>query len=215
MVGGFAGQGRLGADAGEQVVGKKLREGFGELNVLNAAVTVQVERFEQALVDLSPDSGWCGRVVPVTAARHGQGAFELSGQVSEGRGGGCQFVFGVDLLPGQPRHFSFQHVERHGTCIVCSEQFGALVGECGDAPTCAGLVLFGLDLLGAEFGPHCAADSLDSLRAELKAAVEARDGRFDGVEADDGAAAWPPFGFAAEAQVVVVGAAVAPVAAEH
>lgn len=64
---GFAGQGRLGAEAGEQVVGQQLREGFCQLDVRYFAITVQVERFEQALVDLPPDAGWCCRVVLVAA----------------------------------------------------------------------------------------------------------------------------------------------------
>ncbi|MGH3886605.1 MAG: hypothetical protein ACRDSZ_08540 [Pseudonocardiaceae bacterium] len=40
VVGGLAGQSCLGADVGEQVVGEQLCEGFGELNVLDAAVAV-------------------------------------------------------------------------------------------------------------------------------------------------------------------------------
>lgn len=94
------------------------------------------------------------------------------------------------------------------------EQLGALVGECRNTVTSAGLVLFGLYLLGAEFGLHRATDGLDSGGVELEAAVEAGDGRFYGVEANDSAAALPPLGLAAQ-QVVVVGAAVTAVATEH
>ncbi|MGH3800967.1 MAG: hypothetical protein ACRDTD_12655 [Pseudonocardiaceae bacterium] len=79
------------------------------------------------------------------------------------------------------------------------EQLGSLVGECGDAATSASLVLFGLGPFGPEFGLHCTSDGLDAGRTELKAAVEAGDGVFNGVEADDGAAAWPPLSLAAEA----------------
>ncbi|MGH3870061.1 MAG: hypothetical protein ACRDSR_00865 [Pseudonocardiaceae bacterium] len=39
--------------------------------------------------------------------------------------------------------------------VVGGEQLGALVGECRDATTSGGLVLFGLDLFDAQFGLHC------------------------------------------------------------
>jgi hypothetical protein len=77
FVGWLADEGCLGADVGKQVVGEQLCEGFGQFNVLDAAVTVQVERFEQALVDLPPDAWRCCRVMLVVAACHGQGSFEL------------------------------------------------------------------------------------------------------------------------------------------
>lgn len=123
----------------------------------------------------------------------------MSGQVGEGSGSSCQFVLSVDLLSGQPGHFSFQEIKRHGAGVVGGEQLGALVGERRDATASAGLVLFGLSLFGAEFDLYCLADGSNAGGTELEATVEAGDGRFDGVKADDGAAAGPPFGCATEA----------------
>ncbi|MCA1671298.1 MAG: hypothetical protein LC799_03530 [Actinobacteria bacterium] len=44
---------------------EQLAEGLGQLDVFDVAVTVEVEGFEESLVDLPADAWWGCRIVPV------------------------------------------------------------------------------------------------------------------------------------------------------